>query len=98
MLVQREVSERETRNAFSEEERRADHQIIRHFAAVLRARPSGRKAKLGPRRKRQRVRAVGEHHQALDVMIAVRAAAKDAQREVDLGARGFSECHSVCRL
>ena len=48
-------------------------------------RPGTARSRLAARRKRQAVAEAGERHQAFKLMIAVGAAAEDAQRQVDLG-------------
>jgi len=49
------------------------------------------------RRQHNSIADLGEGHQALDLMIAVRAPTVHSQRQIDLGRSGFAEGHGFAR-
>ncbi len=71
--------------------RRADYEVIVAIATFGGARAGRGQSERRSRLERQAIGAIGKGNDAVEVVIAVRTAAEHAQREVDLGARGFSQ-------
>ena len=88
-LGQDKAPELEALDALGERARGLQHQIVADRSGRRRGRPVDGERERAPRRKGQRVADAGEHHETLDVMVAVGAAADDAERQVDLGGRPF---------
>jgi len=67
------------------------HKVVGTVACLRRAGPPHGKGKRAATRKAQAIAKIRERNQAFNVMIAVGAAAKDAQRQIDFGRRAFNE-------
>ena len=86
-LVEDELPRLKIVHALAQQPRRLEHEIVRSFAAVSRARTDGREAEFGPGRERQPVGAIAKRHHAFKVVKTVDAAADHPERQVDLCAR-----------
>ena len=98
LLVEREAPAFKILDAVAERRRCFQHQIIGRRAAGRRIGPPDVERGFAGGFERQRVGEIGEDDQAFKLVIAVGAAADDAQSQVDLGAGGFGEEHNVTRL
>jgi hypothetical protein len=63
----------------------AQHEVVGNVARGRRRRPVDVEAERAVRPQGQSIAQAREHHQALELMIAVGAPAQDAQRKIDLG-------------
>ncbi len=85
MLGQGEAAEPQAVDPLRQRMGGAQHEVVGDVARGRPRRPVDIEAERATRRQGQAIAQAREHHQALELMVAVGAPAQDAQREIDLG-------------
>ncbi len=90
-LVELKAAKREAGNVTRKRTRRLEHQIVVRCASQSGGRPAQRQRQPTTGHKAQPVGGGSEHHDAFNFVIAVRAPAENAERQIDLGGRVVDE-------